>query len=311
MRGYFKKDINMAENSGSVKSIYMALAANFIVSLAKFAAAVVTKSGSMFAEAIHSLADSGNQGLLLLGLKKAKKPASIDFPLGHGKEIYFWSFLVAIILFSVGGVFSIYEGVHKLQHPEPLDSPLIAIGVLLFSIMLEGAAMWGCWKEVKIDARGRRVWTWFKESRRSELLVVFGEDFAALTGLTFALFAISLTLYTGNPVYDAIGSIVIGTLLMVVAVFIGHEVKSLLIGQSVDLDVQKEMEDFLINRDEIDHIFSLKTLQLGEDVMVAVKAKMATVESAEDLIKAINQCEIQLKEKYPQILWSFFEPDLK
>lgn len=311
MRGYFKKDINMAENSGSVKSIYMALAANFIVSLAKFAAAVVTKSGSMFAEAIHSLADSGNQGLLLLGLKKAKKPASIDFPLGHGKEIYFWSFLVAIILFSVGGVFSIYEGVHKLQHPEPLDSPLIAIGVLLFSIMLEGAAMWGCWKEVKIDARGRRVWTWFKESRRSELLVVFGEDFAALTGLTFALFAISLTLYTGNPVYDAIGSIVIGTLLMVVAVFIGHEVKSLLIGQSVDLDVQKEMEEFLKNRDEIDHIFSLKTLQLGEDVMVAVKAKMATVESAEDLIKAINQCEIQLKEKYPQILWSFFEPDLK
>jgi cation diffusion facilitator family transporter len=311
MRGYFKKDINMAENSGSVKSIYMALAANFIVSLAKFAAAVVTKSGSMFAEAIHSLADSGNQGLLLLGLKKAKKPASIDFPLGHGKEIYFWSFLVAIILFSVGGVFSIYEGVHKLQHPEPLDSPLIAIGVLLFSIMMEGAAMWGCWKEVKKDARGRRVWTWFKESRRSELLVVFGEDFAALTGLTFALFAISLTLYTGNPVYDAAGSIVIGGLLMVVAVFIGHEVKSLLIGQSVDLDVQKEMEEFLKNRDEIDHIFSLKTLQLGEDVMVAVKAKMATVESAEDLIKAINQCEIQLKEKYPQVLWSFFEPDIK
>ncbi|HIC43509.1 MAG TPA: cation diffusion facilitator family transporter [Sulfurimonas sp.] len=301
----------MAENSGSVKSIYMALAANFIISLAKFAAAIVTKSGSMFAEAIHSLADSGNQGLLLLGLKKAKKPASIDFPLGHGKEIYFWSFLVAIILFSVGGVFSIYEGVHKLQHPEPLSSPLIAIGVLLFSIMLEGAAMWGCWKEVKKDARGRKVWTWFKESRRSELIVVFGEDFAALTGLTFALFAISLTLYTGNPVYDAAGSIVIGALLMVVAIFIGFEVKSLLIGQSVDLDVQKEMEEFLKNRDEIDDIFSLKTLQLGGDVMVAVKAKMAPMDSAEDLIKAINQCEIQLKEKYPQILWSFFEPDLK
>ena len=301
----------MAENSGSVKSIYMALAANFIISLAKFAAAIVTKSGSMFAEAIHSLADSGNQGLLLLGLTKAKKPASIDFPLGHGKEIYFWSFLVAIILFSVGGVFSIYEGVHKLQHPEPLSSPLIAIGVLLFSIMLEGAAMWGCWKEVKKDARGRKVWTWFKESRRSELIVVFGEDFAALTGLTFALFAISLTLYTGNPVYDAAGSIVIGALLMVVAIFIGFEVKSLLIGQSVDLDVQKEMEEFLKNRDEIDDIFSLKTLQLGEDVMVAVKAKMAPMDSAEDLIKAINQCEIQLKEKYPQILWSFFEPDLK
>ena len=171
--------------------------------------------------------------------------------------------------------------------------------------------MWGCWKEVKKDARGRKVWTWFKESRRSELIVVFGEDFAALTGLTFALFAISLTLYTGNPVYDAAGSIVIGALLMVVAIFIGFEVKSLLIGQSVDLDVQKEMEEFLKNRDEIDDIFSLKTLQLGEDVMVAVKAKMAPMDSAEDLIKAINQCEIQLKEKYPQILWSFFEPDLK
>ena len=264
----------------------------------------------MFAEAIHSLADSGNQGLLLLGLKKAKKPASIDFPLGHGKEIYFWSFLVAIILFTLGGAFSVYEGIHKIQHPEPLNSPMIAIGVLLFSIVMEGAAMWGCWKEVKKDAKGRNVRTWFKESRKSELLVVFGEDFAALTGLTFALFAICLTLYTGNPLYDAVGSIVIGVLLMIVAVFIGQEVKSLLIGQSVDLDIQKEMEEFLKSQEEITDIFSFKTLQLGEDVMVAVKAKMADFNNNEDLIKAINQCEVKMKKKFPQILWSFFEPDI-
>jgi cation diffusion facilitator family transporter len=301
----------MSHGADSIKSILFALFANLAIAIAKLIAAVLTGSGSMMAESIHSLADCANQLLLLLGIKHAKRPPSPDYPLGFGKAIYFWSFLVAVILFSMGGLYSIYEGIHKLKHPEHLSYPYVAVGVLLFSILAESISMWGCLREVNKDRRGRTLRQWFRETRQSELLVVFGEDLAALFGLSVALSAIILTIITGNPAYDAMGSIIIGILLVIIAFLIGIQVQALLIGQSVEPEQRAKMLEFFNQREEIDHVFNLLTLQLGNDVMVAVKAKMAEVDSAEALMKAINRCEFEFKQNFPQVLWSFFEPDLK
>jgi cation diffusion facilitator family transporter len=301
----------MSHGADSVKSIIFALCANLAIAISKLIAAAVTGSGSMLAESIHSLADSGNQLLLLLGIKHAKRPPSPDYPLGFGKAVYFWSFIVALMLFSMGGVFSIYEGFHKFHHPESLNYPYLAIGVILFSIIAESISMWGCLREVNKERRGRTLRQWFKETRQSDLLVVFGEDLAALLGLSFALIAIFLTLITGNPAYDAMGSISIGVLLVVIALLIGIEVQALLIGQSVEPEQRIQLLDFFQKQDEIDEVFNLLTVQLGKDVMVAVKAKMAKTDSVEALVEAVNRCEVGLKREFPQVMWSFFEPDLK
>jgi len=300
----------MAGKADSLKTIFYALGANFAIFIAKLAAAIVTGSGAMAAEAVHSLADCGNQGLLLLGMKSAKVPPSPDYPLGHGKAIYFWSFLVALLLFSVGGAFSIYEGLHKLHEPEPLKWPWIAVGVLAFGLVAESFSMWGCLREVN-KARGERsLWRWFRESRQSELIVIFGEDLAALLGLAFALAAVLLTMATGNPAFDAIGTLAIGVLLVVIAVFIAIEVKALLIGQSVDPEFKAEILKFLDERAEIARVFNLITLQLGPDVMVAIKAEMSRDLSTKGVVDAINDVERDLKARFPEIRWSFFEPDV-
>ena len=301
----------MSHGADSVKSIFFALGANSAIAVSKLAAAAITGSGSMMAESVHSMADCGNQLLLLLGIKHAKRPPSPDYPLGFGKAIYFWSFIVALMLFSMGGLYSIYEGIHKLHHPQPLSYPYVAVGVLLFSIIAESISMWGCLREVNKERRGRSLMRWFRETRQSELLVVFGEDLAALLGLSFAMIAVVLTMITGNPLYDAGGSIVIGALLLVIALMIGIEVQALLIGQSVEPEQRAQMLEFLQKREEIDQIFNLLTLQLGRDVMVAIKAKMTAMDSAEALVKAINRCEADLKQAFPQVLWLFFEPDLE
>lgn len=299
----------MSHGADSVKSILFALGANFSIAIAKFIAAALTASGAMLAEAIHSLADTGNQLLLLLGLKRAKRPPTPDYPLGFGKAIYFWSFLVALILFSIGGLFSVYEGVHKLQHPEPVKSPWIAIGVLVFAIAAEAVSMWGCLREVNKVRAGRSLWRWFRESRQSELLVIFGEDLAALLGLVFALVAVSLTMLSGNPVYDAVGTVGIGVLLIVIAVLIGVEVKSLLIGQGVEPLTDREMREFLSARQEVAELLNLLTMQLGDRVMVALKARMAPAASADAMIDAINLVEADFRRQFPQVMWLFFEPD--
>ncbi len=301
----------MSHGADTVKSILFALGANVAIALAKLAAALFTGSGSMTAEAIHSFADSGNQLLLLLGLKHAKGPPSPDFPLGTGKAIYFWSFIVALILFSMGGLFSIYEGFHKISHPHELSYPLVAVAVLVFSIGAEGVSLWGCLREINKVRRGRGLVRWFRETRQSELLVVFGEDMAAILGLCFALSAVIVSMITGNPFYDALGSIVIGVLLVLIAVMVGVEVKSLLIGQGVAPDTRKRMLDFLEHRSEIHHVYNLLTLQLGADVMVAVKAAMAPAGSEQAMILAINECERAFRKEFPQVLWLFFEPDLE
>lgn len=300
----------MSGHANSLKAILLALGANFAIFLTKLFAAMVTGSGAMAAEAVHSLADCGNQGLLLLGMRQAKRPASDEFPLGWGRALYFWSFLVAILLFSVGGMFSVYEGVHKLSHPEPLKWPWLALGVLVFGVVAESFSMRGCMHEVN-KARGtQNLWTWFRETRSSELLVIFGEDLAALTGLCLAAIAVGATMLTGNLMFDALGTVAIGALLLVVAVLLAIEVKALLIGQGVEPRRRAELLAFLNARPEVVVVLNLITLQMGPDVMVAVKARMQPMSSDRQLIDAINIVEAAMKAEFDDVRWSFFEPDI-
>lgn len=300
----------MSGKADSLKTILYALGANFAIFAAKLVAALLSGSGAMLAEAVHSLADCGNQGLLLVGLNRARRPPSADYPLGHGKAIYVWSFLVALLLFSVGGVFSVYEGLHKLSSPEPMKWPWLAVGVLAFAIVAESFSMWGCLREVG-KARGERgLWRWLRETRASELVVVFGEDLAALVGLVLALVAVVATWLTGNPVFDALGSVAIGALLIVVAVFVAVQVQALLVGKSAEPELREAIEAFLAGRDEIRVVLNCITLQLGADVMLAVKARMVETASADAMIAQINAIERDLKRQFPEVRWSFFEPDV-
>ncbi len=299
----------MSQGADSVKSIIYALAANLFIAISKLVAAIITGASSMMAESIHSFADTANQVLLLYGLKKSKQPSSLEHPLGYGKTIYFWSFIVAIMLFSMGGLFSIYEGWHKLHAPEPINSPMIAIGVLVAAIIAEGFSLLGCIREINKERRGRGFYQWFKETRQSELLVVFGEDIAALLGLVFALAALSLAIITGNPAWDALGSIVIGVLLITIAFFIGKEVKALLIGQGVEPSVHQQMVSFLEQQPQVAKVYNLLSMQMGDNIMIAIKANMTEVETADDLVKAINDVEAAFKQQFTGVAWLFFEPD--
>ncbi|MBP1669391.1 MAG: cation efflux family transporter [Bacteroidetes bacterium] len=301
----------MSNNEASIKSILFALLANLGIAITKTIAAVITGSGAMLAESIHSYADCGNQGLLFLGLRATKKKPDLEHPLGYGKEIYFWSFIVALILFSMGGLFSIYEGIHKIHLHEGLKNPIIAIVVLLISMILEASSLYGCLTQINKLKHNVSLWTWYKNSRKSELVVVLGEDIAALLGLSFALIAVVLAMVTGNPVFDACGSIAIGTLLVIISIFLAVKVKSLLIGQSADDETRTQIKMVLEARPEIERIFNLITLQLGPHIMVAVKAKMKKVDSVSQLIQNINTCEAELRKENSEIRWIFFEPDMK
>lgn len=300
----------MSGQANSLRAILLALGANFAIFISKLVAAFITGSGAMLAEAVHSLADCGNQGLLLLGMRQADRPPSDEYPLGWGRALYFWSFLVAILLFSVGGMFSIYEGIHKLSHPEPLKWAWLAIGVLTFGVVAESFSMHGCLVEVNKAREGRSLWRWFRETRSSELLVIFGEDLAALLGLTIALLAVLATMITGDLLYDAAGTIAIGALLMLVAVVIANKVKDLLIGQGVEPRRREELVAFINARPEVDVVLNLLTLQMGPDVMVAVKARMSPAPDQTALVEAINNVERAMKLQFPDIRWSFFEPDI-
>lgn len=299
----------MAGQGDSTRAIFFALGANFAIAVAKGAAAFATGSGAMMAETVHSLADCGNQLLLLLGLRQARRPASPDHPLGHGREIYFWSFLVAVMLFTVGGMYSVYEGIHKLRHPEPLRQWWWAVGVLVFAICAEAVSMRACLQEVNKARGGRSLWRWFRESRQAELVVIFGEDLAALLGLLFALMAVGLTVITGNPLWDAAGTVMIGLLLLVIAVLVAIEVKAMLIGQSVDPALQAQIAHFYEGRPEVARVINLITLQLGNDVMVSVQASMKQSGQVPVLLEDITRIERALKQQFPVVRWSFFEPE--
>lgn len=293
----------------SVRTIFYALGANLAIAAAKTVAAVFTGSSSMLAEAIHSYADSGNQGLLLWGMKQAKRPPTPEYPLGWGKAVFFWSFIVALVLFSLGGLFSVYEGWHKLHATEPLSFPWVAVGILVFGIAAEALSLRACLTEVNKVRGNRTLWRWFRDSRQSELVVILGEDLAALLGLVLALAAILATIVTGNPAWDALGSIAIGVVLIVVAIGIAVKIKGLLIGQSAEPEVEARMKDFILKQGDVEKVFRILTLQLGTSVMVAVKAQMKADATAE-AVAAINRIERAMRAEFPEIQWLFFEPDI-
>ncbi len=230
----------------SVRTIFYALGANLAIAVAKTGAAITTGSSAMLAEAIHSYADAATRGLLLWGMKQAKRPPSADYPLGWGKAVFFWSFIVALVLFSLGGLFSLYEGWHKLAHPEDLELSRgwRSASWCSASSPRPSRCAPACRRSTRCAAE-RTLWRWFRESRQSELVVILGEDIAALLGLAFALVAILITMLTGNPVWDALGSMSIGVLLIVVAIGIGIEIKALLIGQSAEPETVERMREFL------------------------------------------------------------------
>jgi len=293
---------------GSVRAILYSLAANIAIAIAKLAGAVFTGSGSLLAEAFHSIADSGNEGLLLLGRSQARAPPSAKHPLGQGRATHFWSFIVALLLFSIGGVASIYEGVGKLRSSENIDSPLVAVAIILFAAVAEAVSLYVALKEINRRRGTRSLWRWFRESRRSELIVLFGENAAAIVGLGIALAAVVLTMMTGNPFYDALGTIAVGALLVVVAMAMSAEIKSLLIGESASPAVRRAVRAFLSARPEIQRISSLITLQHGEDLVVAIKAQMRATATPAELVEAVDRCEADLKAAFPQARWIFFEP---
>ncbi|WP_374013626.1 cation diffusion facilitator family transporter [Pseudoxanthomonas koreensis] len=299
----------MAGSGDSTRAILFALGANFAIAVAKGVAAFVTGSSAMLAETVHSVADCGNQLLLLLGLRQARRPVSPEYPLGYGRAIYFWSFLVAVMLFSVGGMFSVYEGVHKLRHPEPMQQWWWAVGVLVFAIVAEAISMRACLQEVNKARGSRSLWQWFRESRQAELVVIFGEDLAALLGLVLALVAVALAVVTGNPLWDAVGTIGIGVLLIVIAVLVAIEVKAMLIGQSVDPFLQKQIGEFLAGRPEIAQVLHLITLQQGSEVLVSVHASMRRGHDGAAMLRDIDQVERAMKAQFPVVRWSFFEPE--
>lgn len=296
-------------DSSSLRAVLYALGANAGILVAKGVAAAVTGSSAMLAEAIHSAADCGNQVLLLRGMKEAKRAPDARHPLGYGNVVYFWAFLVAVLLFTIGGMFSVYEGWHKLHESEPIKNAGIAMAVLGISIVLESFSLAGCVREIRKVSGNRTLWQFFRSSRNSELIIVLGEDLAALAGLTFAFVAILLALVTGNPMFDAIGSMAVGVLLIVVAVLLTLEIKALITGESAEAETEAAMREFLKARVEIAELYNLLSLQMGDGIMLAIKARMKETGSALAMIDDINRVEADLRTAFPAVRWCFFEPD--
>jgi divalent metal cation (Fe/Co/Zn/Cd) transporter len=223
--------------------------------------------------------------------------------------VFYWSFIVALVLFSLGGLFSLYEGWHKLADPQPIRYPWVAVGILVFGLAAETVSLRACLHEVNKVRGDRTLWRWFRDSRQSELVVILGEDLAALLGLALALVAVLVTMYTGNSAWDALGSMSIGVVLIVVAILVGIEIKALLIGQSAEHETEARLREFLQRQPGVEKVFRLLTLQLGTSLMVAVKVKMQP-ESAAELVAAINRAEAATRAEFPEIQWLFFEPDV-
>ncbi|MFT7668365.1 MAG: cation diffusion facilitator family transporter [Planctomycetota bacterium] len=302
---------DMAGGGGNpAKAIMYAFGANLAIAILKMIAFFVTGSSSMLAEAIHSGADTGNQLLLLLGMKRAKKEPDREHPLGYGKASFFWAFIVAIMLFTFGGAFSIREGIHKLHNTGPVDHVWVALLVLGAGILLEGASLLGCVRVINHLRGDQGLWAWLKGSRNAELVVVFGEDLGALVGLILAMIFLSIAAITGDGVYDAYGSIAIGLCLLVISAFIAVRIHSLLIGSSAAPDVVEAIEAFIEEEETIDAVLNVITLQLGPQVLLAAKVRLRGDLSVNDACRAINGLERKVKARFPEIRWSFIEPDI-
>jgi cation diffusion facilitator family transporter len=298
--------------SGGTKAVLAALGANVGIAVTKLGAFALTGSSSMLAESIHSVADSGNQVLLLIGANRARREADERHPFGYGRERYFYAFIVSVVLFTVGGVFAVYEGVHKVQHPEPIDSwTWVPIVVLVIATGLEGFSFRTAIKETA-KIRGNLSWYGFiRRARVPELPIVLLEDTAALIGLLFALVGVGLTLATHDGVYDGLGTIAIGVLLVVVAVVLATEMKSLLIGESATSEHVDRIEAALLASDDIERIIHMRTLHLGpEELLVAVKVGVAKAATAADVATAIDAAESRVRTAVPIAHVIYIEPDI-
>ena len=296
---------------GGGKAILAALLANMGIAVTKFVAYVISGSASMLAESVHSLADSGNQVLLLVGGKRARREATSEHPFGYGRERYVYAFVVSIVLFSVGGVFSIYEGTHKIQHPEEITNAAVPIVVLLIAIVLEGFSLRTAVVESN-RVRGGQTWVQFvRHAKAPELPVVLLEDLAALLGLMLALIGVVTAVVTENPVWDGVGSVAIGVLLVVIAIILGVETKSLLLGEGASRADVQSIRAALVGGNTIERIIHIKTLYLGPDeLLVAAKVAVPADATAVQIAEAIDAAERRIRDAVPVARVIFLEPDL-
>ncbi len=296
--------------AGSTSEVIKSLVVNVVIASAKGVAAAITGSGSLLAETLHSFADCGNQLLLLLGIRKSARPATEKHPLGHGRNMYFYSFIVALLLFSGGGVFSIYEGVHKMRHPEPVGDIAVGLIILGISILLEGWATIGNIKSLN-QRRGKTpFFQYLRDSKDSDLIVVFGENSAAVLGLVFAFVAILIARQTNDSRWDAGGSIAIGLVLVAVAIFLATEIKSLLVGESADPEMLEALREVAANDPNVKRVIRVLTLQQGPgEIVCAMKLQFQSGIESDALCGIINQLEERLEARVPAVKWSFIEPD--
>jgi cation diffusion facilitator family transporter len=295
--------------AGSASEVIKSLVVNLVIAAAKGVAAAITGSGTMLAETLHSFADCGNQVLLLVGIKQSGRPPDETHPLGYGRNMYFYSFIVALLLFSGGGVFSIYEGVHKFQHPEEVGDILIAIIILALAIGLEG---WATLGNIKLMNQRRGTTPFFKylkESKDSDLVVVFGENSAAVLGLVIAMIAVVIAKQTNDGRWDAIGSLAIGIVLVGVAIFLAREIKALIIGEAADPKLVKTIHEIAAADPCIEKVLRILTVQQGPgEVLVAMKIKFKKMDG-DALVDGINAFERKLEAEVPEAKWTFIEPD--
>ena len=297
-------------HEGSKRAIFAAFIANLGIAGAKLIAALITGSASMLAEAIHSFADTGNQGLLFLGGRRAARPADDHHQFGHGAERFFWAFVVAMVLFTLGALFSLYEGIEKLRTPHAVESPAVAFIVLGVAVVLESLSLRTAVREAA-PHRGDLTWQRFiRNTKNPELPVILLEDTGALAGLALAIIGLALAVATDEPRYDAIGSIAIGVLLAVIAVVLAIEMKSLLIGESADSESAAGIRATIDASPEVRSVIHLRTLQIGpEEVLVAAKLDFA-VDDVPSLARAIDAVEVRIREHSPEARVIYLEPDL-
>jgi len=299
------------KKTSSISVIIFAFSANFIIATVKFIVSFITHSSAMLAEAIHSLADTLNQVLLIVGIKRAEKKPDKLHPFGFSGELYFWSFVVAILLFTAGAVFSIYEGIHKIKHPGEIKNTLYAVVVLVIAIIAEGAAFLKASRKINIERKDKSIFKYLKCSKHSELIVVFLEDSAALCGLSVALIFIVVQHFTGFLMLDGIASILIGIILAFVAFFLARETQSLLIGEAADPALIKKITHIFSSDKNINKVINIKSLQFGpDDIMLAVKLEFRDNLSAEKISELINIYEKKIREECPSINRIFIEPDI-
>ncbi|MEU5638623.1 cation diffusion facilitator family transporter [Streptomyces milbemycinicus] len=297
--------------SGGTKAIVAALGANLAIAVAKFVAFAFSGSSSMLAEGVHSLADSGNQGLLLLGGKKAKREATPEHPFGYGRERYIYGFLVSIILFSIGGVFALYEGYEKIKNPHDLEHWYWPVGVLVFAIIAEGFSFRTAIKESN-EIRGKLSWSQFvRRAKAPELPVVLLEDFGALVGLVLALGGVGLSVVTSDGVWDGIGTVCIGVLLVLIALVLAAETKSLLLGEAADADQVAKIREALVDGKTVTGLIHMRTLHLGpEELLVAAKVAVQHDDTAAEVARAIDAAEARVREAVPIARVIYLEPDI-